>query len=52
VPRLISIEGVSRRGDIIGGGDLELELLPCVDKGGRHTELTHVLEHDTVVNGV
>jgi hypothetical protein len=27
-------------------------LFACVDKGGGHTELSHVLEHGTVVNGV
>jgi hypothetical protein len=38
-------------GDIVGGG-YTVELCASVYKGGGHTELAHVLEHDAVVCGV
>jgi hypothetical protein len=38
-------------GDIVGGGDT-IELFACVEKGGGHTELAHVFEHDAVVGGI
>jgi hypothetical protein len=42
--------GGAVRCDIIGGGDT-VELFASVDKGGGHTELAHVFEHDAVVGG-
>jgi hypothetical protein len=43
--------GWGRRGVVIGGGDT-IELFVCVDKGGGHAEVAHVLEHDAVVGSV
>ena len=39
-------------GSDIVGGRYPTELLAYVDKGGGHTELTHVFEHDAVVRGI
>jgi hypothetical protein len=43
--------GRAVRGNVFGGRDA-VEVFAGVDKGGGHTELAHVFEHDAVVGCV
>jgi hypothetical protein len=56
VPLKSAVDGVDRRGWAVWGVVVvcrdTIELFACVDKGGGHTDLTHVLGHNAVVCGV
>jgi hypothetical protein len=47
----VDVGGGAVGGDIVGGG-YTVELFAGVYKGGRHTKLAHVFEHDAMVCGI